>query len=178
MTQKAQLRRYAEDGDPAMEPSTPVIITGGGPVIDDDATAGQVVKIGTNPALPFKVAQVGPAADTWVASESVKLGRITQVTVDPLPPIERLTHPVVLSFMGADGRVLLEISEAGPAPGAQLTISVFDGAFEVKTPGPEPSTWLDSNILPQNAYAKLVINGDRPLPLSASFTVNMQFDQV
>jgi len=177
MTQKAQLQRYAEEGNPTEEPSTPVIITGGGPVIDGDAGAGQVVNIASQAALPFKVAEAGLTANTWVASTSLVPGWILQVTVGDIP-LRKLSHPVVLSFRGADGQLLLEISEAGDQLGAQLTISSFDGAFEVKTPGNEPSTWLSSNISSQDAYAMLVVNDDPPRPLLSTFNVGVLFDQV
>lgn len=177
MIQKAQLQQYAEEGGPTQEPSTPVIITGGGPVIDDSTGVRQVVNIGSHTVLPFKVAEVGPAANTWVASRSEKQGQVTQVTVGG-KPIGRLTHPVVLSFRDSDDQPLLEISEATDVLGAQLMISVYDGVFDITTPGNEPSTWLASDIPSHNLYAKLFVNDDQPVLLSTPFSVSVEFDQV
>lgn len=177
MTQKAQLKKYREDGGPDNGPSTPVVITGGGPIYDDQPGAGSFlpVNIASETELPFKMAETGIISNTWVASESEALGQITEVTING-QPVEGLTHPAVLSFRGDADQLLLMITEAPEGGGSQLTISVFDGSFSVTEAGRQPATWIRSSIKPPNHYHKLMV-GTVSHDLSLGFNVTLKFEQ-
>lgn len=176
MTQKAQLQKYKDKPKPEDGPSTPVIITGGGPSEVPGGALCQSVTIASDEALPFKVAEAGTTTKSWVASESRWPGKIMEVTVEG-QPVRGLSHPAVITFRNPDGQLLLMITEAHVEQGWQLTMSAFEGSFDVIVPGNEPSTWIKSNIMSQTTYHTLTVCDAPAQTLKPGINVVVQFSK-
>lgn len=183
MAQKAKQQKVREEQrGPAVGPSTPVVITGGG-TYPIDPLLPSMLHIGPkdgSPPLVFEVVAPGPAGTQrqWVQSRSASAGLIESVVVDELPAFLVPKHPITISILATAGSPLLTITEMRESEGEgyRMFLSSNDPGqpFTAEGQGISGEGWTESLSDSPLALGRIFIGGDGA-PLSPASTIQVNF---
>lgn len=171
MTQKAEQRRRSEAGHTGENPSTPVVISGGG--IDIWPIS---IGLPEGATLAFTVLAPAPGGrDGWLQSEALNVGPIKELrgTGGASGVTQSITqHPTTLEFRNA-ARTLFTVQEVASGQGSyNLLITVVDAVetFVAKNLAHEKWTTSHAGLRCDRVF----VNG-QGFPLDGPFEMTIDF---